>query len=47
MMNDDFVLKINDDKNSAIFSNSNPKLKHLSYNDWGMDNIFISNYQTL
>ena len=46
MMNDYFVLKINEGENSAIFSNSNPKLKHLSFNDWGMDNIFISNYRT-
>ena len=44
MMNDNFVLNISDDNHEVLFSNMNPRLKHLKYKDWGMDNIFISNY---
>ncbi len=44
MMNDDFVLNISENDHSAIFSNANPRLKHLKFNDWGMDSIRISNY---
>jgi len=44
MMNDNFVLKISDDNRAALFCNMNPRLKHLKYKDWGMDNIYISNY---
>lgn len=47
MMVDNFVLQIDNERNSAAFYNTNPLLKHLSYNDWGMDNIFISNYNCL
>lgn len=43
-MNDDFVLNISENDHSAIFSNANPRLKHLKFNDWGMDSIRISNY---
>lgn len=46
MMDDYFVLNINEKTNSALFSNTDPELKHLSYNDWGMDNISISNYNS-
>lgn len=43
LMNGNFVLDINEDAGSATFYNSNSKLRHLSYNDWGMDNIFVQN----
>ena len=47
LMADNFVLHIDDERTSASFYNTNPLLKHLSYNDWGMDNIFVSNYNNI
>lgn len=47
MMDDNFVLNIEEENDSATFCNTNPLLKHLSYNDWGMDNILVSNYDSL
>lgn len=44
MMNDNFVLNISEKDHTAIYSNINPLLKHLKFNDWGMDNICVSNY---
>lgn len=44
MMNDDFVLNISDNDHSALFSNTSSRLKHLKFNDWGMDSIRIRNY---
>lgn len=43
-MNDDFVLNITEADHTAIFCNTNPRFKHLKFNDWGMDNIRINNY---
>lgn len=47
LMADNFVLQIDDKRNSASLYSTNPLLKHLSYNDWGMDNILVSNYNSL